>query len=294
MTGARRLLVADAVRTARGVHGNAVLIDGGRVVAAGDRRTLEASGLAVHEYPGAYLLPGMRDAHMHPVPYASALFGASLEAATSIPALRDIIRSESAALAPGAPFVALRLDDESLVEGQLPTRFDLDAAAPDRPVLIHRYCGHIAVANTAALELAGIDRSSPDPGDGTIDRDPAGDPTGVLRETAIELVSTRLDVSGSMTDRMLLDALTGLAAVGITSIGAIFGLGDGPWASLGDEVTRIVGVADRLPITIHAFVIAHSVDALADAARPASMDRIQGFRRRQPRRTHGGHARTVR
>jgi len=267
MTGGRRLLVADAVRTARGVHGNAVLIDGSRVIAAGDRRTLDAPGLAVHEFPGAYLLPGMRDAHMHPVPYASALFGTSLEAATSIAALQDIIRSESTALAPDAPFVALRLDDESMVGGRLPTRFDLDAAAPDRPVLIHRYCGHIAVANTAALERAGVDRSTPDPVNGSIDRDPGGEPTGVLRETAIELVSTRLDVSGSITDRMLLDALIGLAAVGITSIGGIVGLGDGPWASLGDEVARIVGVADRLPITVHAFVIARSVAALVDAAR---------------------------
>ncbi len=53
--------------------------------------------------------------------------------------------------------------------------------------------------------------------------------------------------------------------MGITSIGAILGLGDGPWASLGDEVTRLVAVADRLPITVHAFVIAHTVDGLADA-----------------------------
>ena len=267
MMGGRRLLVAEAVRTARGVHGNAVLIDGKRVIAVGDRRTLDASGLTVHEYPGAFLLPGIRDAHLHPVPYAASLFGASMETVTSMAALQSIIRNESAALAPGAPFVALRLDDESMVEGRLPTRLDLDAAAPDRPVLIHRYCGHIAVANTAALTLAGVDRSTEDPGDGTIDRDQAGEPTGVLRETAIELVSTRLDVSGSMTDGMLIDALTGLAAMGITSIGGIVGLGDGPWASLGDEVSRIVGVADRLPITIHAFVIAHSVDALADAAR---------------------------
>jgi hypothetical protein len=55
--------------------------------------------------------------------------------------------------------------------------------------------------------------------------------------------------------------------MGITSIGAILGLGDGPWASLGDEVARLVAVADRLPITVHAFVIAHTADGLADGAR---------------------------
>ena len=266
MTSHRRLLVADAVRTARGIHGNAILLDGSRVVAAGDHRTLDAPGLTVHEYPGAYLVPGMRDAHMHPVPYASSLYGTSLDAATSIGRLQDIIRDGSADLSPGSPFIALRLDDESLVERRLPTRADLDAAAPDRPVLIHRYCGHVAIANTAALALAGVDRFTPDPSDGSIDQDPGGEPTGVLRETAIDLVSTRLDASGSVTDQFLLDALTGLAGMGITSIGAILGLGDGPWASLGDEVTRIVSVADRLPISVHAFIIAHTADALAAAA----------------------------
>lgn len=267
MTDGRRLLVAEAVRTARGVHGDAILIDGSHVVAAGDRRTLESPGVAVHEYPGAYLVPGMRDAHMHPVPYASSLCGTSLEGATSIAALQEIIRDGSAALSPGAPLIALRLDDESMDERRLPTRADLDVAAPDRPVLIHRYCGHVGIANSAALAVAGVDRSTPDPDGGSIDRDPDGEPTGVLRETAIELVSTHLDASTSVSDQMLLDALTGMAGMGITSIGAIFGLGDGPWASLGDEVSRIVSVADRLPISVHAFIIAHTTDALADAAR---------------------------
>lgn len=267
MTSRRRLLVGEAVRTARGIHGNSVLMHNDRIVAVGDQRDLRQAGVRVENYEGAFLLPGMRDAHMHPVPYAASLFGTSLESVKSIGMLQNTIRDASEGLAQNTPFVALRLDDESLAERRLPTRHDLDSAAPDRPVLVHRYCGHVAVANTAALRLAGIDRSTEDPGDGSIDRDDEGEPNGILRETAIDLVSTRLDVSEAVTDDSLLRALTGLAAMGITSIGAILGLGDGPWASLGDEVARLAGVADRLPITVHAFVIAHSADALADAAR---------------------------
>ena len=258
MTSHRRLLIGEAVRTARGIHGNAVLMHDDRVVAVGDQRTLRQPGVRVENYEGAFLLPGMRDAHMHPVPYAASLFGVSLEGVTSISMLQDTIRTASKDLAPDSPFVALRLDDESLVERRLPTREDLDAAAPDRPVLVHRYCGHVAIANTAALRVAGIDRSNARPGGRLIDRDEAGEPNGILRETAIDLVSTRLDASEAVTDSSLLRALTGLAAMGITSIGAILGLGDGPWASLGDEVTRLAAVADRLPITVHAFVIAHT------------------------------------
>jgi predicted amidohydrolase YtcJ len=266
MNGDRRLRVAAAVRTARGIPGNAILIDGERIVAVGKRSALEAPGLVVHEYSGAYLVPGMRDAHMHPVPYASSLSGSSVAGITDIDMLLDMIRAGSGALAPGEPFVALRLDDETLADRRLPTRHDLDVAESARPVLIHRYCGHVAVANSVALRLADIDASTPEPRGGSIDRDADGVPTGILRETAIDLVSTLLDASGTVTDDSLVEALLGLARMGITSIGAILGLGDGPWASLGDEVNRMVGIADRIPITVHGFVIAHTPEALADAA----------------------------
>ncbi len=267
MNAGRQLLVAEAVRTARGSPGNAILIEGERVVAVGDRDTLESPGIPIVEFSGAYLLPGMRDAHMHPVPYASSLAGSSLDGVTTIDVLVDTIRIGSEVLGADEPYVALRLDDGALAERRLPTRHDLDAAESERPVLIHRYCGHVAIANTAALQLAGVDASTPDPAGGSIDRDVDGVPTGVLRETAIDLVSTLLDASGTVTDDALVDALYGLTRMGITSIGAVFGLGDGPWASLGDEVARMVGIADRVPITVHGFVIAHTSDALADAAR---------------------------
>jgi len=266
MTTDRRLLVADAVRTARGVPGNAILIEDGHVIAMGDQRTLEGPGVKVEEYAGAVLIPGLRDAHMHPVTYAASLSGTSLNSVTSIGELQDTIKLAATALAPGEPLVALRLDDGALAERRLPTRVDLDEAVPDRPVLIHRYCGHVAIANTAALHHAGVDATTTDPGDGSIDRDAEGQPTGVLRETAIDLVSTRLDASKSLTEQSLLDALAGLGGLGITSIGAMLGLGDGPWASLGDEVAAITAVADRLPINVHGFVIARSVDDLEAAA----------------------------
>ena len=267
MTVGRMLIVADAVRTARGVPGNAILIEDGHVVAVGDHRTLGSPGVAVEEYAGAVLLPGLRDAHMHPVTYAASLSGTSLNSVRSIGELQEAIKDAAATLTADEPLVALRLDDESLSERRLPTRIDLDEVVSNRPVLIHRYCGHVAIANTAALRHAGVNAATPNPDGGLIDRDAHGDPTGVLRETGIDLVSTRLDASGSLTEESLLDALAGLGGLGITSIGAMLGLGDGPWASLGDEVTAMTAVADRLPINVHGFVIARSVDDLRAAAR---------------------------
>ncbi len=84
MTTTRRLLVGDAVRTARGVPGNAILIEDGRVVAVGDSRTLDGPGITVEEYAGAVLIPGLRDAHMHPVTYAVSLSGISVNSIGSI------------------------------------------------------------------------------------------------------------------------------------------------------------------------------------------------------------------
>jgi predicted amidohydrolase YtcJ len=78
-------------------------------------------------------------------------------------------------------------DDEKLREHRYPTRDDLDLSSPN-PVFLKRICGHVAVANSAALSLARIDSGTPNPSGGQIVRDSQGKPNGVLKETAIELV----------------------------------------------------------------------------------------------------------
>ena len=69
-----------------------------------------------------------------------------------------------------------------------PTRQDLDAIAPNNPVFLWRACHHIAAVNSAALQIAGITADTRAPEGGTIDRDEHGEPTGVLRESAMDLV----------------------------------------------------------------------------------------------------------
>jgi hypothetical protein len=168
----------------------------------------------------------------------------------------------------------MRLNEEALAERRLPDRAVLDAAASDRPVLVHRYCGHVAIANTAALALADIDVTTPDPPGGSIDRDSTGEPTGVLRETAIELVAQRLHGASTVSPTELLGALNRLAAVGITSIGAILRTGAGAWASLGNEMDIAVAAAGRMPIKVYAYVIEEGPESVGankakiDAAEP--------------------------
>ena len=166
----KRLLTAELVRTARGIPGDAVLIDGESVAAVGRAADLRSPDVIETSYPGAVIIPGLRDAHFHPVPYTAAISGTTLKTAADLADVADRLRAGAATLPPGAPLVALRLDDETLAEQRLPTRSDLDAAVADRPVLAHRYCGHIAVANSLALVAGGISRHTPNPPGGVIDR----------------------------------------------------------------------------------------------------------------------------
>ncbi len=92
-------------------------------------------------------------------------------------------------LRPGEWIEGRGWDQAKLAEHRYPTRWDLDNAAPENPVILTRTCGHIAVVNSRALEIAGIDRDTPQPPGGIIDRDGRGEPTGILREApALNLV----------------------------------------------------------------------------------------------------------
>ncbi len=267
------LVAAQRARLPGTAGGDAIVVADGVIAAAG--RRAELSGYdEVIRYDGAVLIPGLRDAHMHPVAYAAALRGATLGTAASFAEVIERLRSEATASPPPTPLLGMRLNEEALDERRLPDRSILDAAASDRPVLVHRYCGHVAIANTAALALAGIDSRTPDPAGGSVDRDASGEPTGVLRETAIEMAAQRLHGANEVGTTELLDALGRLAGVGITSIGAMLRTGAGAWASLGHEVDIAVAAAEEMPVRVYAYVIEDSSETVVankakiDAAGP--------------------------
>lgn len=263
----RLLINANAVVTSDGTMGDSVLVVDGRVAAVGVRGDLDADGAVVKRYRGATIIPGLRDAHMHPVPYAALLDGCSLKQATDVGDLQHRIAQFAATLDEHLPVVATRLDDESLAEQRLPTREDLDSAVADRPVVIYRYCGHVAVANSAALAASDITIDTPDPEGGSIDRDIDGTPNGVLRETAVGLVAPALARGGTLLgEEALLSALRGLAGVGITSIGAMIGYGERPFEQLEAELRLWRRVADRLPIRVSGFAITDTPERLEAAA----------------------------
>ncbi|NND84052.1 MAG: amidohydrolase family protein [Acidimicrobiia bacterium] len=261
----RRLITADRVRTAGGIVGDAVLVDGGDVVEVGRRSDLVRPGIDETAYPGATIVPGLADAHFHPTGWATAVHRLTLHDARTLDEVVTAVREHSSTMPPGESLVATRLDDQRLAERRLPTRHDLDVI--DRPVLLFRVCGHIAVANTAALEAAGVGPSTNDPVGGSLDRDEFGHPNGILRETAIGIVSATTGGRGDgLAPDKVVSALRALHDVGLTRIGAMVASGADPWCGGPSELRTLIEAAPDAPVEIDAFVIAEDPDGLTEAA----------------------------
>ncbi|MGI8474990.1 MAG: amidohydrolase [Thermomicrobiales bacterium] len=171
----------------------ALTIRAGRVIAVGsegEARAAAAPRTESIDLRGRSATPGLNDAHSHPMHVGFALADLDLTApgAESISAIAALVAAESKRRASGAWIYGRGYDQARLDEQRHPSRQDLDPVSPDHPVLLYRACHHVVAVNSRALTMAGITAETPDPSGGTIDRDGHGEPTGVLRESAIELV----------------------------------------------------------------------------------------------------------
>ncbi|MCP3973240.1 MAG: amidohydrolase [bacterium] len=264
-----QLFVGRAVRLPNGIVGDAVLVRDGLVAAVGSESRIradlpEGASCDVHSFAGRTVLPGLRDSHLHPVAYTALLTGASLHDVDSMTALQTRL-ADTAALGTGL-VSGWNLNESTMAENRLPTASDLDVAVSDRPVMVHRYDGHLAIVNSTAMEIAGIGPDTVNPEGGLIDRDAAGRPNGVLRETAIDLAAGAPGIQNPVSPRDVANCMRRLATRGITSIGAMVRSGDGPWSHLGDEADIVVAAAPDVPIRIHAFITADSPSTLEVAA----------------------------
>ncbi|MFB9376754.1 amidohydrolase [Kineococcus gynurae] len=170
----------------------AVAVTDGRIVAVGtDAEVRAAVGRADEsvDLAGRLLHPGFVDAHLHPVQGGIERLGCDLSETRGVERYLDVV-SAFAAATTASPDPWILGGGWAMAEfpGGVPRRELLDARVPDRPVFLVNRDHHGAWANSRALELAGIDASTPDPADGRIERDPDGRPTGTLHEGAMELV----------------------------------------------------------------------------------------------------------
>ncbi|MCY3836044.1 MAG: amidohydrolase [Anaerolineaceae bacterium] len=160
----------------------------GKIAALGSYEALRSDGVLEVDLGGRTLMPGFNDAHVH-VPWLGDLLtrlvnvtaGRGPDIATLVQRFRERAEQE----APGTWIQGGNYNENFLAEGRHPTRADLDAASDRHPLVVVHTSWHAAVANSLALEWAGITRDTADPFGGHIGRDENGEPNGYLAETAM-------------------------------------------------------------------------------------------------------------
>jgi predicted amidohydrolase YtcJ len=200
----------------------AIAVGGGRVLALGSstaiRPLLRPGGRAI-DLHGRSVLPGLIDAHAHLGAYGMSRLGIDLKAPEmrSVAAIQRAVRERAERQPPGTWIRGQGYNHMLLAERRHPNRFDLDAVAPDHPVLLTRTCGHIVVANSRALELAGITDATPDPPGGRYDR-ADGRNLGVAYDAAQGPLAAVAAPSQEEMEQALRIAVRDYHARGLTSI----------------------------------------------------------------------------
>jgi predicted amidohydrolase YtcJ len=200
----------------------ALAVVGDRIVAVGtneeiqkwvgpNTRTIDARGNTV--------LPGLIDAHVHFSTGGFDISGVQLKDARTREEFAQRIGEQAKKLAKGEWILGGTWDHENWPGAPLPTREWIDALTPDNPVFVSRYDGHMALANSLALKLAGVTRNTPTPAGGEIVKDKNGEPTGVFKDAATSLVERVIPApSEEQLTRAIRAALAEAARFGVTSV----------------------------------------------------------------------------
>ena len=217
MDGAKRVVGAMAVRD-------------GRILALGDDDALAgcaSSRTELLDLRRHTVLPGLIDVHTHAMEWVKGILRGEIDlgypAVHSISDISQAVAHRAATLSRGQWIVGSGWDDAKLAERRYITRQDLDKASPDHPVYLKHVSGHLSVASSFALMLANITKATHDPQGGVIERDVSGEPTGILKDTAMGLVATILPGDPPDIDVRAAQLICEKAAeVGLTTIHDIF------------------------------------------------------------------------
>jgi len=198
----------------------AVLAD--RIVAVGSNEEIEAwrgHRTQTIDAAGKLLLPGFNDAHVHFVDGGLSLDRVQLNDATGAEEFARRIGERARQTPKGEWVTGGDWDETKWTPSTMPTRELIDPLTPDTPVFVGRYDGHMALANSVTLRLAGITAQTPDPPGGVIVRDAHGNPTGALKDAAMDYVYKIVPpLSHEERLRAVKRALAHAASLGVTSV----------------------------------------------------------------------------
>jgi predicted amidohydrolase YtcJ len=201
-------------------HANAIAFANGRVVAFDDdAHAMRDARTEVIDLRGRAAIPGLVDAHIHFTGYATSIARVQLDGARSLEEAVARVAARVQAVKPGGWVLGMGWNHLDWAQPEFPTKTPLDAIAPNNPIVLDRKDGHSVWLNSAALRAANITRETPDPPGGIVERDAAGEPTGLLRENAIALLGNSIGFEADkISGGELLNAIRTAHRMGLTGI----------------------------------------------------------------------------
>jgi predicted amidohydrolase YtcJ len=200
----------------------AVAVIGDRIVAVGSKVEIDSwrgPETKVIDARGKLVLPGFNDAHVHFIQGGAQLDQVDLTDASTPQEFAKRIAAQLSKTPKGAWVVGGRWDETKWPDPQLPTKGFVDPISGDTPVFVERYDGHEALANSAAMKLAGVNAKTPDVPGGVIMRDASGNPTGIFKDAAQELIYKAIPpMSHEQRLRIARRAAEHAASLGVTSV----------------------------------------------------------------------------
>ncbi|HZZ71996.1 MAG TPA: amidohydrolase [Pirellulales bacterium] len=199
----------------------AMAVRAGRILAVGDDRAIlkyQGPATEVIDLHGQFVIPGLIDSHTHPTDACMTEFDHPIPDMRTIADVLDYVKSRAAALGPGKWVEVSQVFITRLKEQRYPTRAELDAAAPQNPVVFAT--GPDASLNSLALTLSGIDKNFVGQGNGFVEKDSRGEPTGILRSCTRYVKAESAEKHASEQDRYrrLVQLFADYNSVGITAI----------------------------------------------------------------------------
>jgi len=201
----------------------AVLVRGEEIIAVGNDDEVSAlteTGAKVVDLEKHFVMPGFNDAHVHIGGAGADWLAVRLFGAGTVGEMQKRLAAAVAAHKPGEWITGFGWDHTLWPEKKFPNRQQLDEVSPKNPVILTHVSGHVAVANSMALQLAGITKDSPNPSGGEIEKDEKGEPTGMLKEgAAMHLVESKIPAPTEEQRRHGIQlALADVARNGVTSV----------------------------------------------------------------------------
>jgi predicted amidohydrolase YtcJ len=264
MTAHHQLYFGGPIYTIDDLHPKveAVAVSDGRILAAGsldECRSELRSGYESIDLEGRVMLPGFIDSHIHPPMMIIYEMGADLTRVESIEKLQGRLRAV-ADKAPSSNWImGFQFEEQHLETPRMPTRHDLDRACPHRPAFILKHDCHTIIANSRAIEAAGISAGTPDPRGGRIDRETDGNPVGVFRETAMHYILRAMPLPEVQTvEAAAASVFKEIAAHGITSAGMILQTDEeGVSGAQGRyDIPLMEAVVDTIPVNLYGLLVA--------------------------------------